>query len=281
MSGVPSRSRTRPGSPRLKEYCPRAGAPDRAYGAATSRDAGADRLAERDAEETLFTIPNRTFAWHDLMASDHVVSETLLHQPPGVSAASTQSSCSVDAPDCHVGRSDSGSVAGFRGRHGIDRPCCLLAHRVGERPISISLGSLVSHRHVGSRMTETSHQFFGRCALPGGERGGHTSKPMKGEALQAEGRDGRPPNISPEIGRGKNAASRSHEDQTVRPWLHDHLPFGSGSDGLAWVVVRLGLTRLGLFGLHRGCQRRLRRPADSLRSPLTAAPATKRWAGIG
>jgi hypothetical protein len=115
-------------------------------------DAGADRLAERDAEETLFTIPNRTFAWHDLMASDHVVSGTLL----------------VDAPDCHVGRSDSRSVARFRGRHGIGRPCCLLAHRVGERPISISLGSLVSHRHVGSRMTETSHQFFGRCALPGG-----------------------------------------------------------------------------------------------------------------
>jgi hypothetical protein len=96
----------------------------------------------------------------------------------------------------------------------------LLAHRVGERPISRSLGSLlVSHRHVGSRMTETSHQFFGRCALPGGKRGGHTSKPVKGEALQAEGRDGRPPNISTEIGRGQDAASRSHEDQTVGPWL--------------------------------------------------------------
>ena len=96
-------------------------------------------------------------------------------------------------------------------------PCCLLAHRLGERPISISLGSLVSHRHVGSRMTETSHQFFGRCALPGGERGGHTSKHMKGEAFQTEGRDGWPPNISTEIGRGRNAASRSHEEQTVRP----------------------------------------------------------------
>jgi hypothetical protein len=95
MSDMPSRSRTRPGSPRLKEYCRKAGAPDRAFGAATSRDAGADRLAERDAEETLFTIGNRTFAWHDLTASDHVVSETLLHQPPGVSAASTQSSCFV------------------------------------------------------------------------------------------------------------------------------------------------------------------------------------------
>jgi hypothetical protein len=68
MSGAPSWSRTRPGSPRLKEYCRRAGAPDRAFGAATSRDAWADRLAERDAEETHFTIPNRTFAWHDLMA---------------------------------------------------------------------------------------------------------------------------------------------------------------------------------------------------------------------
>ena len=46
MSGVPSRSRMRPGSPRLKEYCRRAGSPDRAFGAATSRDAGADRLAQ-------------------------------------------------------------------------------------------------------------------------------------------------------------------------------------------------------------------------------------------
>ena len=82
------------------------------------------------------------------------------------------------------GRSDSRSVAGFGGRHGMRRR--LLAHRVGERPISRSLGSLVSHRHVSSRMTETSHQFFGRCALPGGKRGGHTSKSVKGEALQAE-----------------------------------------------------------------------------------------------
>ena len=95
------------------------------------------------------------------------------------------------------GRSDSRSVAGFRGRHGMRRR--LLAHRVGERPISRSLGSLVSHRHVSSRMTETSHQLFGRCALPGGKRGGHTSKPVKGEALQAEDRDGRPPNISPKL----------------------------------------------------------------------------------
>jgi hypothetical protein len=91
------------------------------------------------------------------MASGHVLSETLLYQ----------SSWFLDAPDCHVGRSDSRSVAGFRGRHGMRRSCYLLAHRVGERPISISFGSLVSHRHVGSCMTETSHQFFGRCALPG------------------------------------------------------------------------------------------------------------------
>jgi NAD(P)-dependent dehydrogenase (short-subunit alcohol dehydrogenase family) len=96
MSGVPSRSRTRPGSPRLKEYCRRAGAPDRGvWSSHFSRMRGADRLAERDAEETLFTIPNRTFAWHDLMASDHACQRHCSINPPGVSAASTQSSCFV------------------------------------------------------------------------------------------------------------------------------------------------------------------------------------------
>jgi hypothetical protein len=37
--------------------------------------------------------------------------------------------------------------------------CALIA--LASAPISISLGSVASHRHVGSRMTETSHQFCG------------------------------------------------------------------------------------------------------------------------
>ena len=127
------------------------------------------------------------------------------------------SSWFLDAPDCHERKVRQQIRCRFpRTPRIAPSP---LAHRVGERPIPRSLGSLVSHRHVGSRMTETSHQFFGRCALPGGKRGGHSSKPVKGEALQAEGRDGRPPNISTEIGRGQDAAPRSDEDQTVRPWL--------------------------------------------------------------
>jgi hypothetical protein len=49
---------------------------------------------------------------------------------------------------------------------------------------------------------------------------------------------------------------------------------------VGWV---LGLTRLGVFGLRLGRQRHSLRsyPADSLRSPLTAAPSTKGGLVIG
>ncbi len=46
------------------------------------------------------------------------------------------------------------------------------------------------------------------------------------------------------------------------------------------MVALLGLTRLGVFGLRRGRQGRLSPSLrDSLRSPLTAVPATKGLAG--
>src|SRR4029453_13346438 len=136
---------------------------------------------------------------------------------PAMSAASTQSSWFLDAPDCHEWKVRQQIRCRFP-RTARNAPLPPRSSR-WRAPDLAQLGSLVSHRHVGSRMTETSHQFFGRCALPGGKRGGHTSKPVKGEALQAEGRAGRPPNTTPEIGRGRDAASRSPEDQTVRPWL--------------------------------------------------------------
>ena len=82
MSGAPSWSRSRPGSPRLEESRRELAQLTRAFKAASSRDAGAGRLAELDAEETLFTIP-RTLAWHS-QDSDDVVSETLLRQPRNV-----------------------------------------------------------------------------------------------------------------------------------------------------------------------------------------------------
>lgn len=44
-------------------------------------------------------------------------------------------------------------------------PCYLLAHRLGERPISISLGSLVSHRHLGSSSKETYYAGDGFCSV--------------------------------------------------------------------------------------------------------------------
>ena len=47
-------------------------------------------------------------------------------------------------------------------------------------------------------------------------------------------------------------------------------------------VGLLGLTRLGVFGLRRGCQGRLSPSLrDSLRSPVTAVPATKCGPVIG
>ena len=79
MSGAPSSSRSRPGSPRLEESRRELAHLTRAFKAASSRVAGPGPLAELDAEETLFTIP-RTLAWHS-KDSDDVVSETLLHQP--------------------------------------------------------------------------------------------------------------------------------------------------------------------------------------------------------
>ena len=163
MSGAPSWSRSRPGSPRLEESRRELAHLTRAFKAASSRDAG--------PAGSLSSMPKRSSSqspghWHGTHRILTMSCQRHCCITPAMSAASTQSSWFLDAPDCMSGRSDSRSVAGFRGRHGMRR--CLLAHRVGERPISRSLGSLVSHRHVGSRMTETSHQFFGRCALPGG-----------------------------------------------------------------------------------------------------------------
>jgi len=83
------------------------------------RDAWADRLAERDAEETLFHDPQSDICMARPDGFWPCRVRDIAPSTPGVSAASTQSSCFVDAPDCHVGRSDCRSVAGFRGRHGI------------------------------------------------------------------------------------------------------------------------------------------------------------------
>lgn len=78
----------------------------------------------------------------------------------------------------------------------------VVAHCLGERSIPISLCSLVSHGHVSSCMTETPHQFLGRCAPPGGKSGRHPSQAVKSEAFKPDGGDSWPPNIGAEIGGG-------------------------------------------------------------------------------
>ena len=61
----------------------------------------------------------------------------------------------------------------------------VVAHCLGERSIPISLCSLVSHGHVSSCMTETPHQFLGRCPPPGGKSGRHPSQAVKVKPLSA------------------------------------------------------------------------------------------------
>jgi hypothetical protein len=215
MSGAPSWSRSRPGSPRLEESRRELAHLTRAFKAASSRDAGPAGSLNSMPKRRSSQSPGHWHGTHRILTmSCHV--RDIAASTPAMSAAATQSSWFLDAPDCHERKVRQQIRCRFRTARNAPLPPRSSRWRA---PDLASLGSLVSHRHVGSRMTETSHQFFGRCALPGGKRGGHTSKPVKGEALQAEGRDGRPPNISTEIGRGQDAASRSHEDQTVRPWL--------------------------------------------------------------
>src|SRR5688500_8628918 len=97
MSGAPSRSR----SPLARHDSRNVAELARLTGRLEQPVRGMrGRLAERDAEETLFTIPNRTLAWHDQIASDHVGSATLLHQPRSGGCVHAQSSWFLDAPDC-------------------------------------------------------------------------------------------------------------------------------------------------------------------------------------
>lgn len=96
----------------------RAGALDPGVKAASSRDAG--------PAGSLNSMPKRRSSrspghWHGTQDSDDVVSETLLHQPPQCRPHPRNPLGSSTRRTAMSGRSDSRSVAGFRGRHGMRR----------------------------------------------------------------------------------------------------------------------------------------------------------------
>jgi hypothetical protein len=98
MSGAPSWSRSCPGSPRLEESRRELAHLARAFKAASSRDAG--------PAGSLNSMPKRRSSrspghWHGTHGILTISCQRHCCINPRMSAASTQSSWFLDAPDCH------------------------------------------------------------------------------------------------------------------------------------------------------------------------------------
>jgi hypothetical protein len=100
MSGAPSWSRSRPGSPRLEESRRELAHLTRAFKAASSRDAGPAGSLNSMPKRRSSQSPGHWHGTHRILTmSCHV--RDIAASTPAMSAAATQSSWFLDAPDCH------------------------------------------------------------------------------------------------------------------------------------------------------------------------------------